>query len=469
MKPCHLQDGVDIFGQPWKGRRVCVIGIGRSGMAASRLLAQAGCRVAVSDSRSEGVLGEECKTLRAMGIDEIELGGHTERYFDWAETIVVSPGVSERSAPIQWAIQKHLPVLSEIELAYRFCPSPIVGVTGTNGKSTAVTLIAEVLNASRRHAVSCGNVGIPFSSIIEQLTPDSVAVVEVSSFQLMTCEHFRPTIGVLLNIGTNHLDRHRDSSAYLTAKARLFARQTHDDWAVLNGRDARITAVAERLAAQRVWFGENRSNKPGLQLAPETLRALSEGAQAVLQVGRLLGVADALTWQVIRLFRGLEHRLERVATVGSVHFINDSKSTTPESLLYALERTPGMVIPILGGRDKGMNFEPLRQVLSDARIKAVVLIGESRARLRALFNGASSVHECASLEDAVSVAAKQASPGTTVLFSPACASFDMFRDFEHRGRVFKSIVQELAEGQSAQAAVSAKNIPQPMLVKAQAA
>ncbi len=467
MKSRHLQDGIDIFGQSWKSRRVCVIGIGRSGMAASRLLAHLGCRVAVSDSRPESVLNDECKALRALGIEDIELGGHTERYFDWAETIVVSPGVSEQASPIRWAAQRQLPVLSEIELAYRFCPAPIVGVTGTNGKSTAVTLITEVLNASRRHAVSCGNVGIPFSSIIEQLTPESVAVVEVSSFQLMTCQHFRPAVGVLLNIGTNHMDRHRDASAYLAAKTRLFKRQTHDDWAVLNGRDPRIVELADKLSAQRVWFGENRSNKPNLQLAPETLHMLSDGAQAVLQVGRLLGVADPLTWQVIRAFRGLEHRLEPVATIDGVHFINDSKSTTPESLLYALQRTPGMVIPILGGRDKGMNFESLRNPLSEGRIKAVVLIGESRSRLRALFSADSAVYECASLEEAVSVAAKQATIGATVLFSPACASFDMFRDFEHRGRVFKSIVGQMIEGQPAQAAAPAGNAKS-ALIKVQA-
>jgi len=259
------------------------------------------------------------------------------------------------------------------------------------------------------------------------------------------CDRFRPKIGLLLNIGTNHLDRHHGKSAYLAAKLRLFQRQTPEDWAVLNGRDPNIVALAEQIHARHVWFGDNRSNPPAWRLAEETQRSLTETAQAVLQVGRLVEVPDPLTWQVIRSFRGLEHRLEYVATIGGIHFVNDSKSTTPDSCLFALTQIPGHVVVILGGRDKGLDFSPLVDPLHDERVKGIVLIGESRSRLRPMLNGSTTVRERQTLEEAVQVAAELASPGTTILFSPACASFDMFRDFEARGRAFKEIVCRMSK------------------------
>ena len=434
----------DIFGESWAGRRVTVVGLGRSGLAASQLLCRLGCTVFVTDARDTEELRQLRAFLQTLGVEEVELGGHTRRLVEGSDLVVVSPGVPEATGPLHWALQHRRPILSEVELAFYFCPSPIVAVTGTNGKSTTVTLIAEILKASGRPAIGCGNLGIPFSSVLDRLTPQTVAVVEASSFQLLGCEQFRPHIGVLLNIGTNHLDRHQDPQAYLSAKSRLFQRQTQDDWAVLNGRDPRIVALGERMSAQRVWFGDNQSNPETLWLAPETQRSLTNGAQAILQVARLLGIQDPLAWQVIRSFRGLEHRLESVATIRGVHFVNDSKSTTPDSLLYALSQTRGEVVVILGGRDKGLDFASLLSPLHEPRVRGIVLIGELRARLRPMFNGSTTVRESRTLEEAVQEAHALADPGTTVLFSPACASFDMFRDFEERGRVFKAIVRGLS-------------------------
>jgi len=435
-------DQTDIFGRSWAGRRVAVVGLGRSGMAAAELLLRVGAHVRVTDAHTTEAVRTASARLTTRGVD-VEVGRHTPRFLEGAEAMVVSPGVPEHAEPLQWAIARGLPVLSEIELAFAFCPSPIVGVTGTNGKSTAVTLIAHVLGLGGRRAVACGNLGVPFSSVVPQLTPQTIAVVEVSSFQLLWCEQFRPRIGVLLNLGTNHLDRHRDRRAYLEAKARLFQRQTPEDWAVLNGLDPAIVAMSERLQAQRVWFGENRSNAAGFRLDPRTLEALPAGAQAALQVGRIFGVADPVAWQAIRSYRSLEHRQEHIGTVRGVKFVNDSKSTTPESLLFALGQTRGEVVVIVGGRDKGLEIGSMADALHDKRIKGVVLIGESRSRLRALLNGNSVVRESVTLEDAVQTAVSLAGPGATVLFSPAFASFDMFRDFEDRGRAFKSIVQNL--------------------------
>jgi UDP-N-acetylmuramoylalanine--D-glutamate ligase len=421
------------------------VGLGKSGVASAGLLNRLGCRVRVTDARRSSALETWSDSLQVSGVEAVELGGHTAAFIDASQLVVVSPGVPESSEPVQWALARSIPIISEVELAFHFCPSPIVAVTGTNGKSTTVTLIARVLNAARRSAVACGNIGVPFSSILDQLTPSTVAVVEVSSFQLLWCHRFRPRIGVLLNLGTNHLDRHHDPNAYLAAKARLFARQTSEDYAVLNGADPRIVEASEAWQAQRIWFGENRSNPPVFHVESSTSQSLTASAQAVLQVGRLFDIPDPLTWQVLRSARPLEHRLESVATIRGVHFVNDSKSTTPESLLFALMQTRGDVVVILGGRDKALDFTGLVEPLHAARVKGLVFVGESRARLRALLNGspAAPSRECASLEDAVQAATALAAPGTTVLFSPACASFDMFRDFEERGRIFKAIVQGL--------------------------
>jgi len=415
-------------------------------MAAAKLLVQLGCTVHASDGCDSEPLRVARDVLSACGVEDIELGGHSRRVINESEAVIVSPGIPESSGPIQWALERGVPILSEIELAFRFCPSRIIAVTGTNGKSSAVTLITKLLMSCGRSAVACGNLGIPFSSVVDQLTSQTIAVVEVSSFQLLWCHHFRPRIGVLLNIGANHLDRHQDPYAYLTAKSRLFQRQTPDDWAILNGSDPRMIELSEQLQARRVWFGDNRSNPSAFLLAPPSLRSLTASSQAVLQVGRILGIPDPLTWQVIRSFRGLEHRLEHVATARGIRFVNDSKSTTPDSCLFALAQTRGAVVVIVGGRDKGLDFGPLIEALHDERVKGVVLIGESRARLRAQLNGHVPVRESPTLEDAVQTATALASPGTTVLFSPACASFDMFRDFEDRGRAFKAIVQHLMNG-----------------------
>ena len=435
-------NSIDRFGVSWRGRRVAVLGLGKSGLAAARLLQRLGCRVRVSEARETEELRQVAGRLLDAGVEEIELGRHSQQILEGCEAVVVSPGIAESLPLLRWAAAQGLPLLSEIELAFHFCPAPIVAVTGTNGKSSVVTLIQRVLAAAGRPAVCCGNVGIPFAEVLPSLTPRSIAVVEVSSFQLLGCRQFRPFVGVLLNLGTNHLDRHPDRAHYIAAKARLFARQTPEDYAVLNGTDPEVVALGKQVYAQRIWFGENLDNPPHVHLDPATCRALSANLQAVLQAGRILDIPDPFTYQVLRQFRGLEHRLESVGMVRGVTIVNDSKSTTPDSLLYALARASTPVVPIIGGRDKGLDFRALAAVLAEERVHGIVLIGESRRQLHALLNGRANVRECETLDGALETALTLARPGDTVLFSPACASFDMFKNFEDRGRIFKELVRQ---------------------------
>jgi UDP-N-acetylmuramoylalanine--D-glutamate ligase len=413
-------------------------------MAAAQLLRQVGASVHVSELRQTESTTAMAQALRRDGIERIELGDHSQDILEGCSGLVVSPGVPDTAGPVQWAREIGLPIISEIELAFRFCPSRIVAVTGTNGKSSVVTLIARLQAARRQPAVACGNIGIPFSGVVAGLTSETTVVAEVSSFQLMSCHTFRPEIGVLLNLGANHLDRHPDRRSYAAAKARLFQCQTAEDVAVLNGADPLVAELAERVPSRRVWFGgRSDENPPGLRLLPATRRLLPENLQAVLQVGRILGVPDPLAHQVIREFRGLEHRVEHLGTIRGVRVVNDAKSTTPESCRYALSLCPGAVVPILGGRDKGLDFGLLREPLAEARVRGVVLIGESRPMIRRLLRAETDVRECGTLEEALRAALACAHPGDTVLFSPACASFDMFRNFEERGRLFKALVARL--------------------------
>ncbi len=443
------QEQLDVFGQSWVGRRVAVVGLGKSGMAAARLLCRVGADVRVTDFLDTPELRKRCETLKDQGVLAAELGEHSRKILEQSEWIVLSPGIRDDIPLLKWAHAEGLPILSEIELAFHFCKAPIVAVTGTNGKSTVVSLITEVLRAGHIEAIACGNIGIPFSSVVGQLTEQHVAVVEVSSFQLLHCWRFRPYIAVLLNLGSNHLDRHGDIESYHQAKERLFRRQRSSDWALLNAEDERVVQLSERVRSQCVWFGQNRNNLVEYQLSDNSLKQLSEPAQVALQVARLVDIPDPLSWQVIREFKALEHRLEEVAYVQGTRFVNDAKSTTPESTLHALNTTTGEVVLIVGGRDKGLNEQPLLDMIAKRPVKGVVCLGEVADRwtpqLMQLVNGNGlRVQQVKTLSEAVTVAWQWAGSGGTVLFSPACARFDMFSSFEDRGSQFKQCVRNLS-------------------------
>ncbi|MBL8013601.1 MAG: UDP-N-acetylmuramoyl-L-alanine--D-glutamate ligase, partial [Candidatus Omnitrophica bacterium] len=302
-----------------KNKKVTVLGAARSGVAAAHLALRLGATAKLSEFKKKSDVGDDIEHLNAKVI--CEFGGHTQAFIEDSDYVILSPGIRQDCSAALWAIQNHIPVLGEIELAYRFCPAPVIAVTGSNGKTTVSTLIAECLKKAGRKVFLCGNIGLPFSKVVEQVTPDSYVVLEVSSFQLESTEQFRPYVGVLLNFSENHLDRHKDLEEYFQAKSKIFANQKAGDFAVLNYQDQRIRKLAEKLTAQVAFF--NTPEKVVLSSNPNEL--------AVMEAVRLLGVSPETCHEVFGSFKGVEHRMEWVRTLDGVDYINDSKSTTAEA------------------------------------------------------------------------------------------------------------------------------------------
>jgi UDP-N-acetylmuramoylalanine--D-glutamate ligase len=313
------------------------------------------------------------------------------------------------------------------------CSAPIIAVTGANGKTTVTTLIEKVIAASGKKAFVCGNIGNPFCGEVELIGSDDYVVLEVSSFQLETIERFRPAISVILNLTPNHLDRYKDMNEYIAAKKRIFMNQSSGDYLVLNGDDAVLKTAAQEAGAQVRFFG--RENGYNLNQA------------AVMAVGSILGIERSVCADVFRCFKGIEHRMEQVAEIRGIFFINDSKATTADSAIWALKDVSRPIIWIAGGRHKGIDY---RVVLSHARgkVKQVLVVGEARQLIRDALGDEFPVQDAASLEDAVALAFEKAQPGDCVLLSPMCSSYDMFRDYEERGRVFKKAVLGLEKNRA---------------------
>jgi UDP-N-acetylmuramoylalanine--D-glutamate ligase len=442
------------------GKRVLVVGLGRSGVASALFLKSQGARVTVSDVKSPEQLREEIPVLLDHGI-AVETGGHGERTFQNQDLIVVSPGIPVDAAPIAQARALGQPVIGEIELAAEFLPVPIVAITGSNGKTTTTTLIGEILAAGGLKTLVGGNIGTPAISLVPQSTPETVVVLEVSSFQLETIRSFRPKIGIVLNVTPDHLDRHRTFAAYVDAKARLFENQQSEDFAVLNADDPTCVDLAARTRAQVFWFSRKSEVEQGafvhkgavlfrrggsqqVMLASEIpLKGLHnlENVLAAVCAGALMGCEPAKIGSAIRNFKAVEHRLEYVATVRGVEYYNDSKATNVDATIKALESFPGNIHLILGGKDKGSDYTLLNELLRQ-RVKAVYTIGAAAEKIQSQIKGATIV-EAGTIDAAVKQAAAAAQPGDTVLLAPACASFDQFQNYEHRGRVFKDLVLAL--------------------------
>jgi len=444
-----------------KGKRVLVVGLGKSGIASALFLADRGARVAVSDTKSEEELHHEIPQLLDRGIG-VEAGYHGERTFKEQELIVISPGVPSDVPQLEQARQAGIPVIGEVELAARYLKGKIVAITGSNGKTTTTTLAGEIIIASGQKTLVGGNIGTPAISFVETATDDTWIVLEVSSFQLETIETFHPKIAVVLNVTPDHLDRHHTFANYAAAKARIFENQTGDDFAVLNADDATCVAMADKTKAAVSWFSRQHLVERGAyvrgddivwrdagreQLIMPVTEIGLKGAHNVENVlagicaGMLAGVDPPDIRRVVANFKAVEHRLEYVATIRGVEYYNDSKATNVDAAIKALESFAGGIHLILGGKDKGSDYSVLNSLL-EQRVKRVYTIGAAAAKIESQIKG-TKVVSSGTLDQAVRRASEAATPGDTVLLAPACASFDQFISYEHRGRVFKDLVRQI--------------------------
>jgi UDP-N-acetylmuramoylalanine--D-glutamate ligase len=420
---------------------VTVVGAARSGVAAALLLAERGARVTLTDVRSapELHLGDQ---LRASGV-RLEFGAQRGETFTSADLIVLSPGVPTADPSIAEARNAGVPVIGELELASRWVSGRIVAITGTKGKSTTTTLTGRMFDAGGLKALVGGNIGTPLSSQVAASTPETFHIVEVSSFQLETTQTFHPWIAVLLNLSSDHLDRHGSMEEYGAAKAKIFANQTPDDWAVINADDPQTLELARAARAKKVLFSIDEPLVPlsSIRLIGRHLRA---DVMAAAAVAGIAGVPQDAMVQAVEAFTGLEHALEPVAVVNGVRFVNDSKATNIEAARQAIEAFDGGLVAIMGGRFKSGDFNLLRVPLS-TRAAAVVAIGEAAPLIREALDGFVPVHAAETLAAAVRRAFDLAPKDGTVLLAPACASFDMFHDYAERGQMFKREVMKLAE------------------------
>jgi len=446
-----------------RGRNVVVVGLARTGEALAEFLLDEGAHVIISEKRPLAALGEAAARFAARGA-RIEAGGHRIESFFAADLIVPSPGVPRLEA-IRAARDRGVPVISELELAFLFLRGPIIGITGTNGKSTTTTLIHSILAEAGIDAVLAGNIGTPLLSFVRDAREGRVYVTEISSFQLEYIDTFKVRAAVFLNITDNHIDWHGSFEDYFGAKKKLIAGLTKDDFAVLNADDERVWSLRETGPFKTLGFSRRREVERGAfikngaivlrqgdgedeMLMPSDEIALlgahnRDNVMAAALVACLMRVPAAGMRGTIRRFRGLEHRLEPVLTLGGVDFINDSKATTVDAAIKAIESFDRPLILILGGKDKGTDFAPLRAAVA-GRAKTVVLVGAAKDKIRAVLQGVVPMVEAGDYVQAVAEAAAAAAPGDIVLLAPACTSWDMFSSFEERGEMFKSEVRRLA-------------------------
>lgn len=447
-------------------KRVLVVGLGKSGVASALFLKSRGARVTVSDSKPEAELRNEILLLLEHGIT-VETGGHGDRTFRGQDLIVVSPGVPVDAPQLVQARDLGEPVIGEIELAAQFLQGSIVAITGANGKTTTTALAGEIIAAGKFPTLVGGNIGTPAISFVDQARDATWTVLEVSSFQLETIVKFRPRIAVVLNITPDHLDRHKTFDNYVNAKARIFENQRADDFAVLNAEDSTAASLSSRARSQIFWFSRKKEVERGafargthiyfrdgnreLEIVPLSEVALKgahnlENVLAAVSIGRIVGCRPEQIRAAVRNFKAVEHRLEFVASVAGVDYYNDSKATNVDATVKALESFPANIHLILGGKDKGSDYTVLCDLLP--RVKRVYTIGAAAAKIESQLQGAVEIEPAETLQRAVTRASESAVPGDVILLAPACASFDQFQSYEHRGRAFKEAVRSLVMAKS---------------------
>ncbi len=443
-------------------KKVSVIGAARSGVAVAKLLKAHGAAVFVSDTAPAESLQASLADLQADALP-YEIGGHSNRVYD-CDMMIISPGVPSDAPVVQEAQKRKLMVVSELEAGSWFCRAPMVAITGSNGKTTTTTLIGRMLADATRIHVVAGNIGTAFSSVVSGLYETDVAVLEVSSFQLDFIEEFRPKISVLLNITPDHMDRYDHSmEKYAASKARVFKNQRADDVLVYNVDDPWTKSVVQQARCRTLGLSVQQKLDEGASIEDGRLITTMGGvrtevieinqifikglhnlynAMAAVLVGQLLEVDAASLQSTLNTFEGVEHRLEFVRRINNVGYYNDSKATNVDSVWYALQSFKEPIVLLLGGRDKGNDYTRLKELVH-RQVKAIVAIGESADKVEESFKGSTVIKKASSMEDAVGVARFLAQPGDVVLLSPACASFDWFKNYEHRGKVFKELVGKL--------------------------
>jgi UDP-N-acetylmuramoylalanine--D-glutamate ligase len=442
-------------------QKISIIGAGRSGVAAARMVKENGASVFVSDSAPEEKKTDEMEILKAANI-EYEFGGHSDRVLD-ADIVIVSPGIPRQGELFQKLAAKNIPVFSELEVASWVIRAPIVAVTGTNGKTTTTTLIGEIMKHSGRQTVVAGNIGTALSERAQE--PADAFVVEVSSFQAEGMNLFRPQVGVLLNLSPDHMDRHPDEASYYRAKRKMLENQESSDWMVYNHDDPRVQSLIDGLSGQPMPFSLTTELPVGVFVKNDVLTVSNpRGVHEIIGIDRIgirgrhnlanaaaaaaaascFEIAPSVIAETLHQFRGVEHRLEFVRDLRGVSFYNDSKATNVDSARYALEAFDGKrILWIAGGKHKGAPYTSLERLVED-RVKQMFLIGEAAGLIEHDLGAKAPARSCGSLKLAVTDAFKAANPGDVVLLSPACASFDMFKDYEDRGRQFKQMVNELS-------------------------
>lgn len=440
-------------------QKVLVIGAARSGLASAEFLAKQGNQVILTDMKQQNDVAD----LEQLGVRFI-WGEQPDVAALQPDYIVMSPGVPLNIAPVRYAQEHQIPVIGELELAYRNCKAPFVAITGTNGKTTTTTLTGELLKQTRKRVFVGGNIGVPLISYGAELSEDDLVVAEVSSFQLETVDTFAPHLALMLNLTPDHLDRHGTMESYLACKANIFAGQNEEDYLILNYDDEALRALAGTSKGKVLFFSQKHILQEGVYLDQNQVKLCIQGTTTVIcnadeiaikgkhnlenAMGAILlaylsGVSIADIRAVLMSFQGVAHRLEPVRTYEGVQYVNDSKGTNPDSTIKAIEAYQQPIVLLLGGRDKGSDFRQLSLLIKE-QVKQVVVLGEAKAVIiQALEQvGYTNYIEVDTFEAAVQQAAKLAVPGDVVLLSPACASWDMFKSYEERGDLFKQIVQQ---------------------------
>lgn len=448
----------------FKDKKVLVSGVAKSGISAAYLLKKLGANVTIQDAKTEDKLGDVVTELKNNGIT-LFLGANPDDIIEDMDILVMSPGVPTDLPFVNKARENNIPVIGEIELAYMFCKSPIIGITGTNGKTTTTTLVGDICKAYYNNTFVVGNIGNPFADITLDTTNDGAVVAELSSFQLETIKEFTPKVSAVLNITPDHLNRHHTLENYIAAKERVFENQTADDYCILNYSDETTKAMANKTKAKVIFFSLNNSLEEGIYSDDKSIyiKALGydqkvvdidelkilgghnvENAMAAIGCSIALGVPMDIVVKVLKAFTAVEHRIEYVTTVNDIEFYNDSKGTNPDASIKAVEAMKRPICIIAGGYDKGSDFTEWIDTFK-GRVKFVAVIGAVKDKIVDTLNKAdfTNYKTADTFEEAIDLCYENAEKGDCVLLSPACASWDMFKSYEQRGEIFKDYVRKL--------------------------